>query len=75
MANEEINKIDEENEEIEEIEENDEKEKTTIKKIKNDKETDYSKTIREGVLELSSYSMLDNEKRKRFVLDLKKMKL
>ena len=45
---------------------------TTIETIKKNTDVDYSKTIREGVLELSSYTMLDNEKRKKFAIDLKK---
>ena len=66
MANGEINKI------IKEQPDEEPDEETSLKTIKKDKETDYSKTIREGVLELSSYTMLDNEKRKRFSQDLKK---
>ncbi len=46
--------------------------KTTVTTIKKDKETDYSKTIRHGIIDLSSYTMLNEEKRQRFSTDLKK---
>ena len=46
--------------------------KTTLTIVKNDKETDFSKVVREGVIHLSSFSMFNEDKRKRFEEDLKK---
>ena len=64
-----INRIKEQDEEDEE---EPKQTKTTIAVVKNDKETDYSQTIRHGVIHLSSFSMLNEDKRKRFEEDLKK---
>ena len=58
-------------EQEEEEEEEEKQTKTTVAVIKNDKETDYSKTIRHGIIHLSSYSMLNEDKRKKFEDELK----
>ncbi len=80
MSNDEINKIKEleeaedrvDKEEQQEIEEDEKTTKTTVATIKKDKEVDYSKTIRHGIIDLSSYTMIGEEKRKRFSNDLLK---
>ena len=76
MVNEEINKIDEIEKRLNEEEQRGIEEdcklmkeintKTTIAVVKNDKETDYSKTIRHGIIDFSSYAMIDPAKRKTF---------
>ena len=43
-----------------------------MKTIKKDKDTDYSKTIREGIIDLSSYTMVNPDKRKSFSESLRK---
>lgn len=66
----------EKKEEIKENQENQEpkqeiKKEINIKTIRNDPDVDYSKTIREGILDISSYTMPHPEKQKRFSKDLK----
>ncbi len=61
-------------EEINKIKE-DENKQVSIKTIQEDTEIDYSKTLREGILDFSSFTMIQPEKRVNFAKDLKQSKV